>query len=48
MRGALARWHHALLGETIVKDRKKNARARELLDHARLRRSGTAQLEKLL
>lgn len=42
-------WHYVLLGETIVKDwKKKNARASELLDYARLRRSSTARQEKLL
>lgn len=42
-------WHYVLLGETIVKDwKKKNARASDLLDYARLRRSNTAQKEKLL
>lgn len=42
-------WHYVLLGETIVKDwKKKNARASELLDYARLRRSSTARQEKVL
>ncbi|MGQ2915234.1 DEAD/DEAH box helicase family protein [Microbacterium aurantiacum] len=42
-------WHYVLLGETIVKNwKKKNARASELLDYARLRRSSTARQEKLL
>ena len=42
-------WHYVLLGEMIVRDwKKKNARASELLDYARLRRSSTARQEKLL
>ena len=42
-------WHYVLLGETIVKDwKKKNARASELLEYARLRRTVSARQEKLL
>ncbi len=42
-------WHYVLLGETIVRDwKKKNARASELLDYSRLRRTSTARQEKLL
>lgn len=39
-------WHYVLLGETIARDwRGKNARASELLDYARLRRTDTPPQE---
>lgn len=42
-------WHYAVLGETIVKDRKrKNARASEPLNYSRLLRSSAARQEELL
>lgn len=42
-------WNYVLLGESIVRDwHGKNARATDLLDYARLRRSGDAAQETLL
>lgn len=42
-------WHYVLLGESIVREwHHKNARATELLDYARLRRSDAPSQESLL
>jgi type III restriction enzyme len=42
-------WHYVLLGEAVVHEwHSKNARASELLEYARLRRTGTAEQGALI